>query len=226
MRGCRFSFLSVFLLGFGLVFVGVGAGLATLGAGDARAAAERAERLAPLSAAALEDGQPGREALVEGRVSARNPALFQDLVAYVREEYRGSDDNRRDMWAEDERRTPALLIDLPDGAASLADGQYALDNPPQSWQEPGGKRWDGFAGEGTKRYRGLRAGDQVVAVGTLVEGREGLELRAEWVYGGTRAQYIEGQRGSAAFLPWFGGLFALIGAVVAGIGVWTLARRR
>ena len=33
---------------------------------------------------------------VEGRVSARNRALFQGFVAYVREEYRGSDDDHKD----------------------------------------------------------------------------------------------------------------------------------
>lgn len=224
MRGCRPSFVSLFLLGFGVIFLAVGVGMATLGTRQARAEAERAERLAPLGAAALDDSQPGREVLVEGRVSARNRALFRDFVAYLREEYRGSDDNNRDKWVEDERHTPPLLIELSGGTVALADDQYRLDNPAHTWQEPGARSWNGFTGEGTKRYRGFAAGDPVMAIGVLVRGREGLDLRAEWLYGGTRADYIAGQRSSAAFLPWFGGLFALIGTLIAGAGAWKLLR--
>ena len=224
MLGCGRLIARAFLLGIGLIFIAVGVALATVGARQASAEADRAERLLPLSAAALDDGRPGREVLVEGRVSARNRALFQGFVAYVREEYRGSDDDHKDKWSEDERRTPPLLIDLAGGVVTLADDQYDLDSPPHAWQEPGALTWNGFTGEGTKRYRGFQAGDPAMAIGTLVLGREGVELRAERLYGGTRADYIAGRRGSAAFLPWFGGLFALIGAVVAAVGAWVLLR--
>ncbi len=224
MLGCRVSFGRLFLLGFGLIFVVVGLGLATLAAGQARAAAERAERLAPLGVAALEDSPPGREALVEGVVSARNRALFQEMVAYVREEYRGTDSEGDALWSEDERRTPPLWLDLPGGTARLADGAYTLDSPAQRWQEPGGLTWNGFAGEGTKRYRGFRAGDPVVAIGTLVAGPEGPQLRAEFVAGGTRAGYIDRQRSGAAMLPWLGGVFALVGAGLMAGGAWALRR--
>ncbi|HEU4324874.1 MAG TPA: hypothetical protein VFS21_17140 [Roseiflexaceae bacterium] len=226
MHGCRASFGRLFLLGFGLIFVLVGLGLAVVAAGEARAAADRAERLTPLGAAALEDSPPGREVLVEGAVSARNRALFQDMVAYVREEYRGTDSDGDSQWSEDERRTPPLWLDLPGGTARLADDTYTLESPAQRWQEPGGLTWNGFSGEGTKRYRGFRAGDSVVAIGTLVAGQEGPELRAEFVAGGTRASYIASQRSGAAVLPWIGGIFTLVGAGLMAGGAWLLLRGR
>src|SRR5262245_58052064 len=112
-----------FLILFGLGFLSLGGFMATAGAQQARAQAERAERLRPLTAAALDDSRSGSEALVEGRISARNPLLFQQFVAYIREEYRGSDDDDREKWEEDERRTPALRIDVADGIVALANDQ-------------------------------------------------------------------------------------------------------
>jgi hypothetical protein len=226
MRARRSLFGPIFLIGFGLIFLVIGTLLATVGARQASAEAERAEQLQPMTAAALDDSPSGREALIEGRISARNPSLFQQFVAYVREEYRGSDDEDREKWEEDERRTPPLLIEVADGAVPLADDHYALDNPPHTWQESQSTRvWNGLTGEGTKRYRGFQAGDQALAIGTLVQGSEGMELRAERVYGGTRSGYIAERRQAARWMPWLGGIFGLVGAGIALGGVWWLARR-
>jgi hypothetical protein len=218
------SVIGIFLVGFGLIFLAVGLGIATIGARQASAEAARVEQLRPLTAAAIDDSQPGREALVEGRINARNPRLFQEFVAYIREEYRGSD-NDRDKWQEDERRTPPLLIDVADGLVELADDGYELDSPPHTWQESRSLVWNGFTGNGTKRYRGIQAGDIVLAIGTLVPGSEGLELRAERVYGGSRSAYIAERQSAARWMPWMGGVFGLVGAAIAGAGVWRLLRR-
>jgi hypothetical protein len=220
------AIIPIFLIGFGLVFLALGIFLATVGAQQAGAEAERAERLRPLDVAALDDGQPGREALIEGRISDRNSALFQQFVAYVREEYRGSDDQDREQWAEDERRTPPLLIEVADGVVSLANSSYIVDSSPHIWPESQTSRtWNGFTGEGTKRYRGFQAGDVVLAIGTLAPGSEGMELQAERVYGGTRSSYIADRRRSAVWMPRIGGIFGLVGAVIALVGIWWLVRR-
>lgn len=212
---------SVLLLGLGLVFLLAGVGVAVFGAQQIGAAAARVERLSPLARAALDDRLAGQEALLEGRISAQNPALFQDFVAYLREEYRGRGKNR--SWGEVERFTPPLLIDLPDGTAALADDQYLLNHPPHTREEPGAQGWFGIINEGATRERGFRAGDPVLALGTLASGREGLVLRAEWLYGGTRAEYLDNQRRAAAGLSWLGVCIALIGLVVGGIGGKSLA---
>jgi hypothetical protein len=220
------AIIPIFLIGFGLVFLALGIFFATVGAQQASAEAARAERLRPLNIATLDDSQPGREALIEGRISDRNSALFQQFVAYVREEYRGSDDQDREQWAEDERHTPPLLIEVIDGVVPLANDNYVLDSPPHLWFESQTSRtWNGFTGEGTKRYRGFQAGDVALAIGILTPGSEGLELQAERVYGGTRSSYIADRRQSAVWMPRIGGIFGLIGAMIALAGIWWLVRR-
>src|SRR5215217_1208851 len=102
MSGCVAYIGRFFLILFGLGFLGLGLFMATTGAQQARAEADRVERLRPLTVATLDDGQPGGEALVEGRISTANPPVFRQFVAYIREEYRGSDDDDRDEWKEDE----------------------------------------------------------------------------------------------------------------------------
>jgi hypothetical protein len=224
MRRSGSLFGPIFLVAFGLVFLAIGLFTAIVGTREASAEAARAEGLRPLTAAALDDGAPGREVLVEGRISERNPALFRQFVAYAREEYRGGDDDK-DTWQEDQRSTPPLLIEVADGAVSLAKAGYVLDSPPHTWQESQSLSWNGLTGEGTKRYRGFQAGDVVMAIGTLAAGSEGMELRAERVYGGTRSAYIASRRSAARWIPWLGGVFAVVGAGIAGGGVWWLARR-
>jgi hypothetical protein len=223
MRGCRVSFTSLFLILFGAVFVAVGVWIGVFGARAAAAAADRAEHLRPLSAAALEDATPGRDALLEGQISEHNAARFREMAAYVREEYRGSDDDG-EQWSEDERVTPRLLLDLADGRAQIGNTDYIIEAPPVQWQESRALTWNGITNEGTKRYRGFAAGNTVTAIGTIVAGREGSELRAEVLSGGDRAAYIARQRGSAAMLPWMGLLFAACGTLVGAIGVWKLLR--
>jgi hypothetical protein len=226
MRGRGSAVVQIFLVIFGLLFVSIGAFMAIAGAQQAGAEAERAERLVPLTAAALEDSQPGREALIEGRISAKNAALFQAFVVYVREEYRGSDDQDREKWEEDERRTPPLLIEVADGIVQLAGDRYILDRPPHTWAESQSSlAWNGVTGEGTKRYRGFQAGDTATVIGTLVPGSEGMELQAERVYGGTRSSYIADRRQTAIWMPRIGALFGLIGAAIAIAGIWWLVRR-
>jgi hypothetical protein len=219
----RFSFANVLLLLLGLVFFLTGLWVATVSRQQARADAERAERLAPLSAAALEDAAPGREALVEGTIDRRTPARFRDFVAYVREEYRGSDDEGDPQWSEDERVTPSLLVAAQDGVVSVQGDSYELLSPPHAWQESDQLSWNGFSDEGTKRYRGLRAGDAVTAIGVTAEGQEGMALAPELVFGGSRAAYIASRRDDAAFAPWFGAIFMAIGLILGGVGGW-LAR--
>lgn len=124
-RRRRMSLVNVALLGVGLIFLLAGVRLATTLASEARTTTERVERLVPLSATAINDSPAGREVLIEGRISDRNPALVEGLVAYGREEYRGGN-----SWEDDEQRTPPLWIEVPDGTVVLADSPYRLDEPP------------------------------------------------------------------------------------------------
>lgn len=214
----------LFLVFFGLLFVGLGYLSGVTMAGEARANAARAERLDPASAAVVEGGATGTELLVEGVISPRNQVHFRDYVAYVREEFRGSDENGDEKWAEDERVTPRLLIEAG-GFVQVGNEDYELLGPHEYWQEEG-LNWSRRTQEGTKRYRGLVADRPAMVIGTVAPGREGNELRAELVFGGTRAEYIAGERGAAGLLPWIGLIFALVGGGTIFLGVWVLRRWR
>jgi hypothetical protein len=180
--------------------------------------ANRVERLTPVPASVLVDGEPGREVLVEGRVSSQNPARYDSFVAYVREE-REVDTNDEGTpepgnWKVVERVTPPLLLELADGLVQIENSSYNLQ---------GGRTverrsfWDQEI-----RYRGIEAGDHVIVVGTLFSTAERPQISAEFIYRGTQAQYISGQR-SMAVIGLVGGI---VSAVVGGILIlWGLASR-
>ncbi|HEU4322053.1 MAG TPA: hypothetical protein VFS21_02790 [Roseiflexaceae bacterium] len=207
--------LSVVLVSVGLFCGVVGALIGLVGPQLARQAAERAERLSPISAAALTDGRPGAEALIEGRVSGRNRALAQNMVAYTLEVYQGIDEDGDAIWEEREGQTPRLRVELSDGLVELAEGGYALSGRLHT-SETGGER-----------YSGLMAGDEIMAFGRLVEGQEEIELQADLVYAGTRSAYLEDQREGAVFSRAAGGATALVGLVLllAGAAAWHFRKK-
>jgi len=216
--------VTLFLLGFGLSFLAVGVALGVWGSRHAADQAARAEALAPIGAAALEDAPVGAEVLVEGLVSPRNPALFRDFVAYSAEQYRGQSSGSRPRWSTVDTVTPPLLLEAG-GLVRLANDDYSLQGAHATYQDPGPLTRGDLFRESTRRYQGLVAGGAVTAIGTVVPGVEGNELRAELVFAGTRDEYIAGQRGSAATLPFIGAIFGVIGAAVAGVGLFFLLRR-
>jgi len=211
----------IFLVGFGAVFLAAGVWIGVFEARQASADAERVEALTPVLAAGLDDREPGRETVVEGVVSPRNPARFRDFVAFVREEYQGEDDDGDDIWREDERETPALLIEAG-GVVQLANADYVLSGALARWREEGMLRYEW--GEGTKRYEGLRAGQAVTAIGAVEPGPEGNLLRVQELFAGSRAEYIAGKRSDARWLPWVGLIFGGVGALVVGIGLVAFRR--
>lgn len=218
--------LAIFLMAFGSLFVVFGAVFGFFGARGAAEDAARAEQLTPISAAALADSPVGRAALAEGRISDRNPTQFRDFVAYLREEYHGTNDNGDPNWTRDEEYTPPLLIEVGDGLLQVANQGYRLISAPITWQEQETPTWSSVSGSGTKRYRGFAAGSPVVMVGTVVAGSEGPELAIEFLAGGTRAEYIAARRGDATTLPLVGIGFGGLGLLCVGIGVAFALRGR
>lgn len=224
MLGCKRRGGGLFLALFGSLFVAVGIGIGYFGARFANDAADRAERLPLFSARDIDRSGGNQEVIVEGVVSARNPARFRDFVAYVREEYQGTDEDGDADWREDERVTPPLLLELPDGLVEIMNDTYRMQSPPQRWQESNTLSWNGLSGEGTKRYEGFAANQPVMALGRIVRGQEGQALEAEFLYGGDRAAYVARQRSDAAMLPIFGLIFGGVGAIMALAGLWQVLR--
>lgn len=223
MRKLKRRWPALLLLLFGSIFLTVGIAVATIGASNATRAAERAEALRPLGAAGLDDTFPGRDALVEGTIDSRTRAQFREFVAYVRYEYQGKDENEDERWVEDVRVTPPLLLATVSGLVTIGGAGYRIEGPAHEWRESDTLTWTGA--EGTKRYTGLRAGDAVTAIGTVVDGAEGRELAAEVVFAGTQAEYAAAKRQESAAARLVGGIAALTGTVICAIGGWLVMRR-
>lgn len=216
-------FVKLLLLGIGLVFLAAGLAIGVWGTLDARANAARAEGLAPRNAAAVDAAAVGTEVLVEAAVSPRNGAVFRDFVAYSADEFTGVDDDGDPEWDAYEQVTPRLLLEAG-GLIAVENEDYRLEGAHATYQDPGPLTRGDLARPSTKRYEGLVAGGTVMAIGTIVAGPEGNELRAELIYAGTREAYIAGQRQTAIFLPIFGGIFALVGAIMTGFGVYAFVK--
>jgi hypothetical protein len=216
----RLSFPGTVMLVLGLLGLALGVGLGVFGSRSAQEEAARAERLVSVSAAALEDAQVGREVLVEGQISERNPALFREFVAYEREEYRGSDSDGDAEWSRDEIKRPPLLIAVGDGLVQIVGETYALRDMPARWQESNVLSWNGLTNEGTKRYQGFAAGNPVVLIGAVASGSEGNQLHAEFLAGGTRASFMAARRNDATILPWVGLGLSIAGLGIAAGGLW------
>ncbi|NJM09313.1 hypothetical protein HC891_28535 [Candidatus Gracilibacteria bacterium] len=217
---------TIFLV-LGTLFMLIGGLVSFFIAQSGQANAERAEGLLPISGPAFNDGTPGREVLIEGVVSARNRARFRDFVAYYREEYRGTDEDGDDQYELMETVAPALLVDLNGTLVQIARDSYRFDLPHARWQDRPGLEYSVFGDEATSIYYGFVAERSVMAIGTLERGAEGLELQAEFVYGGTRAEYINRERNNVRFAWIFGAIFGGVGAIFVVIGVfWLLNMRR
>lgn len=145
--------------------------------------------------------------LVEGRVSASNPLLHQQLVAYTREVEEpsfNSKGRRRSTWRRDGEQRPALLIELSDGSVRLTDGYYVIDGRLHvlSAKEQGVSR----------RYTGLQAGDPVLVFGRVVLDNGEPRLSSSKVFAGSRTEFVADARGDRSGLAFCGSIF---------LGLWT-----
>jgi hypothetical protein len=206
------SLIPALLIGLiGLVFVLIGAGINIFGPRSVMEHIADIESLPVVSSGSVRNRAIDSRILIEGTIAVDNPTLFREYVAYIREEYRGTDSDDDPIWSEDERRTPALLIALSGGTAQLANTDYRLTEPLVHRQEPDILVWNGITGEGTHRYEGIVAGSRVTVVGRVVRGSEDPEFAAEFVAGGTRAEYLEQQRRNADS-------FGIVGLIIGGVG--------
>jgi len=209
-RGVNIAGLTVLLVGLLMAGTGAAVLLASLtGGGEAILRLERARLL---SAAGLSDSQPGGEVLLEGRISPRNDPLHGAMVAYQRASYQGSDSDGKDVWQQDERRTPALQIEVADGAVRLAEGAYDLAYYPHTEQS------DRLV------YRGFQAGDIVLVFGRTEAGSPGPAVRAERMLGGGRAEHLARLRADRAARQIVSGLFIILGLAIALTGGFVIRR--
>jgi hypothetical protein len=175
-------------------------------------AANRVKGLTPITVAALTDSQPGRQVLVEGHVSSRNPVQseFLGFVAYIREgrEIHTDDEGTPSpgSWSISGRVTPPLLLELSDGLVQVENDDYDLENGTTIEEEP-----SSFDRYSDIRHKGIEIGDAVIAVGVVGAEAEPPQIKADFIARGTQASYVASQRSA-------GMIFFAISVVVAVVG--------
>lgn len=194
----RLHGISTPLLVWGIGLLACGSLLLRFGLPLSNNAVARASRLMPLSARSLEAAPRGSEAMVQGRVSVENPIRAGELVAYRHERFRKT----YESWEPFEQVTPALILETQDGAIRIADGSYSIENPT-----------DGVRNS-VDRYEGFRRGDTLLAIGSVVETGGLASLDADFVYRGTRDDYLVDRRRHHAVNLWIGPLLLSVGGVL------------
>jgi hypothetical protein len=205
-----FSFWAVMFLPVALCCGLLGL-LMAFGSWDSYRQANEVEAMQPLSAADVAETADGREVLVVGRIGASNETGFGALVAYELERLDSDSDADDELvtesdWETVRTETPALLVEIPGGSVWI-EGSYRMESPPTELRE------------GDQRYQGFATGDRVLALGTLVSTTEGKRLDADFLYGGTQAEYVQEKRELAALLPWCSSPFLLIAGVLLLVGI-------
>ena len=150
--------------------------------------AELAREPALRSVAEVAAAPPKQTVLLEGRISASNPPVYQQLVAYERDVDTGkgpsSRGRRTPSWMDDGQRTPKLLLDMSDGPLRLDSDIYLLSgNLHVLYATEEGK---------PRRYSGLQAGDAVLVFVRVATVRGDPVVSPSKIFVGSRAEFIAG----------------------------------
>jgi hypothetical protein len=178
----------------------------------ARCALRRFRRLPVSTAQDIMAASIGAEAVIEGVISALNPAQLHTLVVYADQinesESTFSGGNGREL------KTSPLLLETPDGVVQIANSGYALVRPLVCWEQLQSSR--------SKRYVGFVPGNQVTVLGRIVDNGAGRAIEAGFLFGGAPADYPVYQRGIIidgwirTFVGGIGGLLLLF----LGVGMF------
>jgi hypothetical protein len=190
-------------------------------------AASRVARFTPATLAELAASQPGQEVLVEGQVSRENPLPSPPygFVAYLREEREIENDEGTPApgsWSVRMQVTPPLLLNVSGSLVQIENDDYELVDAETIEEEPGLDRYS------DTRYKGLKIGTPVIAVGVVVASREVPQIKAQFIARGTQASYIAQQRSGGLLFCVGSLLVAVLGGLVLlwGRVSWPLRWRR
>jgi hypothetical protein len=163
----------------------------------------RVEALTPLDATALRQFEAGRDVLLEGRISASQAPIFRDFVAYERQEREQVVDALAKEWSWRDRKTPALMIDLPGGTVRIRES-YFVQAPAQEWLDPR------VVNRRETRYVGLVPGEAVLVLGRAAGG----DVDAHLVAPGSRATYLRRVASGRTVARWLGGGLTAVGSLL------------
>jgi hypothetical protein len=181
----------------GLPFLVLGGCFAFVAGPHSAQTADRIASFNPMSAAQLGDLRPGREVLIEGRMSGRNEIYTRNYVAYVVSRCTTDSDGDTDCDVV-ARVTPPLRINLSQGYVNVANDSYSLADMSTVY-------------DGDLQYDGIEPEAAVVAVGTLLPADGALQIEAEFIALGSQTSYVESLRREALTWRIIGTIFGLIG---------------
>jgi hypothetical protein len=153
----------------------------------------------------------GERAFLEGRISEQNQIVHGQFVAYVREDYRSST-ARTSSWVEVARQTPPLIIETRGETVRIVNDHYILASTHVTLEEAAATLT-----KGAVQARGFVVGSPVLAVGFVAQ--ESKEFIAEFLYAGTRANYLTDLTRFLRNAGWMGGgslMIALLFIFLAG----------
>jgi hypothetical protein len=211
------KFTVLFLGLFGGIFLLIGLGLLVTSARLSQAT-RQAAALPLLNAAQLSQAAPGAAAMIEGKIAERNTLHAEGFAAYLHRLYQGERCSSQGgtatpkceaVWIEEERVTPPLWLDLPDGRIRLANADYALQHPPAVWQST-----ENLIKDQTIRYEGFKINSPVFAGGTVVIDETGSAFKADFLYGGSRDAYFSDRQSASNVFFWLGVAFTAVGGGV------------
>lgn len=198
----------VFLL-FGIIFSG--AALLT------RNEASHLKTVPLVPRPVISDSQPGREVMVSGTISERNPLAYEQFVVYMREERTYDSEGDAYEWDINETVTPPFKLETADRLLQVeainTEGAYGLSNPSGTLYPAADIRYSGFV-----------RNDVVVVHGFIQSDLEGNILDAEMVHRGTRESYIDSLASGVWVFMLLGGIFGSIGLVMLAFPTIALIR--
>ncbi len=166
----------------------------------------------------------GERVIVIGIVSQSNFSDFRDMVAYDLYEYgsirKGVKRSKQiDEWNLKGKKRPDFFVEVGRGTVEITGGKYFIENP-ISIQDRKELVYIPFKG-GTKKYVGIRKGDQVVVVGHLIKGTP-IQIKAERVFRGNLNEYIRHKERGKTGAVILGSILFVVGIVMVIVALFII----
>ena len=196
--------------------------------------AERIAHLPSCDAATVQTLLPGTAVLLEGVLLAREPAGPRGFMAFHHERFRGHETSGatkgREEWIRIGTVRPAFAIESGGATVEVVNRDYRLNAWPHREQTDPGAKYVSMM-ESTERFLGFKAGDAVTVDGRIVAGPSDpprvRRIEATVLFGGGGATaYAESARAEILVPKIVGGVFAGLGAIMAGACAWWLRKSK
>jgi hypothetical protein len=196
--------------------------------------AERVARLPRTDSARLRTLMPGTEVLLEGVLVAREPPGPRGFTAFHHDRFTGHETSGpsegREKWIRLGTVRAAIAIESGGETVDVANRDYLLNTWPHNERTDPGPRYVSIM-ESTERFLGFKAGDNVTVDGRVLAGPADQprtrRIEAAVLFGGGgAAAYVESARAGILVPKIVGGVFAGLGALMAGVCAWWLRKIR